>query len=691
MTPRTLAAAALVAAALAAAPAWAGGTKALRYTAYREFDDAETKGVLISGTGELSAGFATRMVDVKVPFVRSSVTATDGTIYLGTGDKGELYAYTAKGLRKVATIDTPVLASLAMGPDGKVYCGTVADGRILAVDPRTGAWSQVAQLGKKGEGHVWALAWDIDRRTLWAGTGPKGELWVIENGAARKVWASTEKHLLAVKVAQDRTGAVYVGSGDRAHLYRVERDGRARVLHAFAGDELHALAEHDGSLYVVVNEFTGGHSGGTRISFGRAKPAPKTKTPLPRMGARTGKGAVYRWDPDGRLEQLHAASDTWLADVFVEGNGDVLAAAGAQGRVYLIKPDRTVFTAYEFPERQVLTMELRGRVKLFATGDQGRLHVLQAGPPKPSVFTSKVFDATFPTRFGAMRWNGTGTMTFETRTGNTGKPDKTWTPWQRLEGVAVYGDVGTGRVRAGDIRYLQWRVSFGSERATLRHLTLYYLQQNQRPRVTEITLGDVRPASAARPRAGAPTPTPKSTKVKIRWKVENPDADTLNYKLFVREEKDPVWKPLGGPEPLTRTDFDWDTEAIPDGHYLAKVVVSDEPSNPAGRALTHELVSAQPFLVDNRKPEVLDLTIRYPYVSGRARDSYSVITELAYSVDGGKWVTFFPADNIFDSTTETFSVRLPTTLTPGQHTVAVRTEDEDDNVGVAQITFRVGK
>jgi hypothetical protein len=91
MTPRTLAARLAFAAVLCTSiAALAGGTKSLRYTTYREFDDAETKGVLISSLGELSAGFNSRKIEMKVPFVRSSVTAPDGTIYLGTGDQGEL-------------------------------------------------------------------------------------------------------------------------------------------------------------------------------------------------------------------------------------------------------------------------------------------------------------------------------------------------------------------------------------------------------------------------------------------------------------------------------------------------------------------------------------------------------------------------------------------------------------------------
>jgi hypothetical protein len=709
MTPRALVARLALATVLCTSTAaLAGGTKSLRYTSYREFDAEGTKGVLISSLGELSAGFNSRKIAMKVPFVRSSVTAPDGTVYLGTGDQGEIWAYAQKGgLRLLAKIDTPVISTLAWGPDGKLYAGTVADGRVVAVDPANGSWKQIAQLGKKGEGHVWALAFDPRSKALWAGTGPKGELYVIENGSARMMWSSTEKHILSVQVANDGSGALYVGSGEHAILYRVEKDGRSRVLHAFAADEIHSIFEKNGSLFIAVNEFSGGGSpfggmGGSRITFGPSTPSVPAKAPLPRMGSRSGKGAIFRWDPDGRIDQLYAAPDTWLAGVYVEPNGEVLAAAGGQGRVYLVKTDRTVFTAYEFPERQVLVMELKGPVKLFGTGDQGTLHLVEPGPAKPSIFTSKVFDASFPTRFGALRWSGAGKITFELRSGNTAKPDKTWSGWGKLEGVTFLGEIGSGRVRANDVRYLQWRVSFGSDRALLRHLTLYYLQQNQRPRLTEVTIGDG--AAGGAPSGfggfggfgGPPTPAasrpPKSTLVKIRWKVENPDGDTLNYKLFVREEKDPVWKPLGGPEPMIgKVEFDWQTEAIPDGHYLAKVIVSDEPSNPKGRALVSELVSAAPYLVDNRKPEVAGLEVRYPFLAGRARDSYSVLTELAYSIDGGDWVPFYPSDGIFDGTAKTFNVRLPDNLVAGQHTVAVRTADEANNLGVAQVTFRVGK
>jgi len=116
------------------------------------------------------------------------------------------------------------------------------------------------------------------------------------------------------------------------------------------------------------------------------------------------------------------------------------------------------------------------------------------------------------------------------------------------------------------------------------------------------------------------------------------------------------------------------------------VVTSDERAQPRERALESTFLS-QPLLVDNRKPEVTGLAVRYPYVSGRARDQESPITSLEYAVDGGEWRELAPTDGLCDDLTETFTLRLPA-LPPGPHAVTVRAWDSADNVGAAAATVR---
>src|SRR5262249_8228217 len=149
--------------------------------------------------------------------------------------------------------------------------------------------------------------------------------------------------------------------------------------------------------------------------------------------------------------------------------------------------------------------------------------------------------------------------------------------------------------------------------ATLRDVTVFYLPQNQRARVTEINVGDDPAGKLAK--AARAAGKPRSPTVKGGWKVENPGEDDLVFRLYFREESEANWKPLGGPEPITSRTYDWNTESIPDGNYVLKVVASDERANPREATLEHELISA-PFLIDNRKPEVTGLTVAYPFAGG---------------------------------------------------------------------------
>ncbi|HJZ87569.1 MAG TPA: hypothetical protein VKN99_20485, partial [Polyangia bacterium] len=654
--------------------------------------------------------------DLPVAFVRSAAPAPSGLTYFGTGDQGELWVYEKGKLRKLAKLPEAIeVTALALGNDGTLYAGATPGGRIFAW--KGGSLKEICKLEAD---HVWALEWDAGKKTLYVGTGAQGRLYAVDvqSGKPRLLWDSGQKHLRSL--LRDESGALWVGTSDEAILYRVTPDGRARAVHDFDGEEVRALARQGATLFVAVNQFEKAPGtatlpplpGGTKIALppGGAPGAPTTAhpPPAPTAGQRKGKGAVYRIDADGRIEQLHALGEGYFTMLTVQSDGAVLAASGTQGKVYLLKPDRTVMTAFDFPERQVLAVVWTASPRLLATGDAGAVYELESGPPREAIYTSKVLDAEFPSRFGNLRWHGAGEVRIETRSGNTSKPDKTWSGWQKPARVDKLGDGGLVRVASPEARYLQFRLLLGSA-ATVRDAQIFYLQQNQRPRVTEILAGEEPRASPPAP-GGSPliaalggsagssssTPSPatsgriRSPIVKLRWKVENPDGDEIIYRLWFREESEINWRPLGGTdrEPLLKTEYDWNTEAVPDGNYVVRVVASDERANPKELAMEHALTS-QPFLIDNRKPEVVDLRVQYPYASGRARDSFSPIQDLAWSLDGGEWQLLAPSDGLLDDLVEAFSFKLPAGLAPGAHTLAVRAADAADNLGAAQVTFRV--
>jgi sugar lactone lactonase YvrE len=702
---------ALLCACITCGSAFAGGTRTWRLTSYKDFDEGEATGVLLSSLGEATSGFSASRIDVSESVVYSSVAAPDGTTFIGTGDQGVVYAYKSGKLKKLAKLDAVLVASLAAGPNGSVFVGTMPGGRIFAID-RDGKVREAAKLDAE---HVWGLVYDEGKQTLYAATGPNGRLYSVDVsrldrpavGRRDKLISDTgEKHLLSLVRGDD--GALYAGSADQAILYKItpgEKGATVQALHDFEGDELRAIARRGNTLYVAVNEFQRGGSTTTTTSTGPNAPR-GTKMVLPTATTTTttsttssgltrdrkGRGAVYRVDPDGRVEQLHALADGYFTALHVDSDGNVWAAAGSNGRVYLIRPDRTVITAFDLPERQVLTLAFDATAQkggpngLLGTGDAGALYRIAADPQKDAHYVTKVFDAQFPARWGNLAWGGHGSLALETRSGNTSHPDKTWSAWSAPQKPEKVGDGGSGHIASPPGRYLQIRANFGGARTVMRDMTVYYQPQNQRPRVAEITVGD--DASQKRVSAFARGGKPRSPVVKLRWRVDNPDDDDLIYRLAYREESENNWKPIGGAEPLTRTEYEWNTESIPDGNYVVRVVASDERSNPREEALEHSLTST-PFLVDNRKPELSEIKVAYPTASGRAHDSFSAISELAYSIDGGDWQPFAPKDGIFDDPTEEFSVKLPPGLAVGTHSLAVRAVDAAENVGAIQLTFRV--
>jgi hypothetical protein len=371
-----------------------------------------------------------------------------------------------------------------------------------------------------------------------------------------------------------------------------------------------------------------------------------------------------------------------LADGGMAGQeGGVYVATGTQGKVYRVLADRTAALALDLPERQVLTLSRAASSFLAGTGDVGGIYRALPSAGEDASYLSKVLDGEFQARWGMLRWHGSRSLTIETRSGNTAKPDASWSAWKKLDRLQSGADESAGHVVSVGARYLQYRVALGGAGGRLRDVSVYYVPQNQRARVSELTLADP-PASTS----GTPPPRGHSALLRLRWKVENTDGDELAYRLAFREENEAVWRPLGGPDPLQKAEYDWNTEAIPDGLYTVRVVTSDERSRPRAEALESTFVSP-PLLIDNRKPEVLALEVHYPQVAGRARDTGSNISEVEFSVDGGDWQLVPPSDGIFDDRVEPFAFRLPT-LEPGPHTVTVRAWDGADNVGAASITAR---
>lgn len=679
-----------------AALAFAGSTRSFRQTTAKDFEDGEATASMILPTGDVVPGMKTGRLGVEAAFVWCALLARDGrTAYFGTGDQGRIYAVGAVASeaagppRKLAELDVAWVTSLAQRPDGTLLAGATPGGRIFTVNPQSGAVHAFAKLAAE---HVWALAHDAKTGATYVAAGNPGKVFAVDGkGAPRVLWDSGDKHV--VSLVDGGAGTLLAGTAEQAVVYRIRADGRAEALHDFEADEVRALQPAGKAIYLAVNDFeppgealpppAAGSAPpvakGTSISLGGT---PLSAGTLPRPGQVKAKGAVYRLEEDGQIEQIAALADGYFTALLAEPGGAVYAAAGTQGKIYRLSPDRTVALAADLPERQALALVRTGHGFLVGSGDIGGVFWVRQAVPGEASYLSKVFDAEVPARWGKLRFSGSEGVSFETRAGHTAKPDKSWSDFEQLARPSLAGAEGEGQVASRPARYLQYRASLRDKASVLREVTLYYLPQNQRARVTDLSLGD----------GGAPAPAAAhahSSTLKLRWKLENPDNDELIYRLSYRPEGEKIWRTLGGPEPLGKPEYDWNTESVPDGRYVVRIWASDENVTPRDRALDFTY-DAPALLVDNTKPEVRDLSARPPLVTGNVRDQASPISQIEYSIDGNEWRPAAPVDGLLDERAEAFSLRLPA-LQPGPHVLTVRAFDATYNLGSARLTVQIPK
>jgi hypothetical protein len=165
------------------------------------------------------------------------------------------------------------------------------------------------------------------------------------------------------------------------------------------------------------------------------------------------------------------------------------------------------------------------------------------------------------------------------------------------------------------------------------------------------------------------------------------NGDTLIHTVQMRGVKETSWKLLK--DKVREKYLSWDSTAFPDGEYRLRVTASDLPSNPPAQALNSSLDS-DVFLVDNTPPRISGLTATRNgnklTVSWKANDALSVIAKAEYSVDGGDWLVAAPATGLSDSRELDYNLTLD--LPAGEHTIAVRVQDEYDNQSTDKAVVR---
>jgi hypothetical protein len=677
---------------------------------YQQFDAGDATDAFITSAGEVRPGWDTRRIALEGDAVWSALRLNDGSVLLGSDEGGAIYKLAGDKPQKLAAVPGAIaVVAMAQTADGAVWAGSMPGAKLWRVDLGKGTVTAGAAL--KDVETIWSLAAAGD--TVYAGTGPKGKVFAIKGGSAREIFDTDDKRVTAITVATD--GSIWFGTSERALVFRYDpKDGKTRAMADFAGNEVSAIAAYRDGVVVAANDLvetpvptgktvsqveaverpTAAKGQVTKAPEVGTKPGaekdPSPVTDLGRKGAKKGKGALFRIGSDGRLDQLHALTQSYFTSVAVSPDGAVYAGAADKGRIYMVDVDDSVATAFDVDERAVSQLWWEGATRsglAFATDDAAAVY-RTTGRAGKAKYTSDVLDAKAVARYGKLSWTTAGRVAIETRSGNTAKPGVGWSEWQAPVAIGKLGGGNEGgKIASPPGRYLQFRAALEDDAARVRRVTAYYVPQNMATEVQEVTIEPATKESL--PTLKDSAAKPRSPVLRIKWKIDNADGDDTEYTLEARRDGEANWRPIStGKPPLTATQWEWNTETYPDGWYKVRVTSSDALANSPDRALTSSSTSTM-FAIDNTRPAIEGLAITYPHATARAHDAISTIAEMAFSVDDGAWQLGTTADGIFDDQTEDLRIALPAGLPRGTHTLAVRVADSSGNVGSVSSTFVV--
>jgi sugar lactone lactonase YvrE len=736
---RFLVAFAIVALAL---PLRASSPKFFQAATQGDFLKGDVDNLSVDSRGELALGPANELVyETAAPFVWAVEGHSDGTLFAGTGNDGQVVKIDPAGKASVF-FDSAELEvhALAPAPNGGLYVGTSPDGRIYQVD-RNGNGKPFFGNDDK---YIWALVVDA-KGNLFAGTGDKGIVYKITpDGKGTPFYKTNATH--ATALALDRSGNLLVGTSTPGRVLRVTPDGKGFVLLDSPFQEIRSLRFDDkGVLYVAAMNGRGSSPSAPATTDADRTPPEAARAPVasvsaeitsisivdvgtgptqpaPREDRRAAKGAVYRIQSDGVWDQLWESREDSPYDLAFEPSGALLVGTGNKGKLYRLEGEPlrpTLLTRASAQQITAFYKDSRGRL-LYATANPGKLFRLAAGRATRGTYESESRDAQMVATWGALSWHGstpTGSrIEMFTRSGNTETPDETWSAWS-----GAYDKPEGSQITSPKARYLQWRAVLTGQNAgpVLTSVTAAYLQRNIRPQVRSITVhppgivfqkpfstGDPElagfedqstpdrklAAQAAAQSTGVSSPalgrrTYQKGLQTIVWRADDENEDELVYDVLYRREGESTWKTLR--KDVQETILVWDTNTVPNGTYFVRIVASDSPANSSAEALSGEMDSVA-FEIDNTPPSIAIGAIRaergrtvIPFV---VADDHSPVQRVEYSQDGQHWRSVFPVDGIADSKSERYELAIEGDL--GDRGLTLRASDSMNNVATAQVDGR---
>jgi WD40 repeat protein len=380
------------------AAGWTQTTRTWEQTKYDDFEKGTAKGVAISSDGLLTLAPAfTSLYTSPSTYIWDIAADAEGNVYAAAGSPARVYRITPEGKARIIFAPQELqVQALVVGVDGTIYAATSPDGKVYKIihggpapgqapeTSHTTAEVAAAQEGTKpvlpGEKprtsvavdpgytesiffdaktkYIWALALDHEGR-LYLGTGDRGQIWRVDrNGNGAEFFKSDEAQIRVL--AFDNDGNLLAGTDGSGLIYRISPQGKAFVLYSAPKKEITALAvDAEGNIYAA----------GAGEKRGSAPPAPS--------GPPSGGVIVIApgSSPASGIQITPSGGSAGPSSPAIAAPPNIAALGGSE--IYRIAPDGSPKTLWTSHEDLIYALTFDGKGQLLAgSGNRGRIFAI---------------------------------------------------------------------------------------------------------------------------------------------------------------------------------------------------------------------------------------------------------------------------------------------------------------------------
>jgi WD40 repeat protein len=510
-------------------PMVAEGTRGWEQSKFEDLIKGTPTGVAVRSTGGLELAPSFKLLYSTPSTYIWAIAADDsGNVYAAAGSPARVYRVAPDG--KSSIIFEPQelqVQAVKVGPGGVIYAATAPDGKVYKIERKPGEktksetkpaenakdagkptldplWSSSVYFAP-GTKYIWDLAFDKSGN-LYVATGDHGEIYrVTPKGDHSVFFKSDETHIRVLSF--DTKGNLIAGTDGSGLIYRVSPEGEGFVLYSAPKKEITALAvDRDGNIYAAgVGEKrpgAAGPAGGSMLISMNPNPSmsgpqnptgpvpttpstiPITAFPVPGGGA-SGGSDVYRIAVDGSPLRIWNSHDDIVYALAFDSHDRLIAGTGNRGHVFGIDNPDQFSDLLKAPASQVTGLAKAPNGALYASSSNlGKVFVLGPGPENEGTYESDVFDAKIFSRWGRVDFRGTGNVDLLARSGNVDNPDRNWSPWKQVD-LSKGAEMGVPAAR-----YAQWKAVLhaGNTKPSVDTVTLNYLPKNVAPEIDDVSV-----------------------------------------------------------------------------------------------------------------------------------------------------------------------------------------------------------